>query len=264
MPIAWMETMAKKLSNRAQLIHASPPKYKQTTLNKFVQAVVLARKTKFSTPSPKKRVRSRARRAQYPTYTAPTLARDPTPLRYTVARDPIDVMLTMNSTVTAPVLCVNYPWSRLLVMGLKTGEIRNYVTSASCCSVLPGRMCWIMETKGLVKEDQVMSHIANGTLEDGDRVGTPTTSQHVVGAVVFDENTVKIESKEHMMTLAKHHMISDSSSWFPEKYPVYMWKTSKAYVLLRSWKFTPNNAQGSRRALAVEGLLEDCSDAIGL
>lgn len=252
MPIAWMETMAKKLSNRAQLIHASPPKYKQTTLNKFVQAVVLARKKKFSTPSPKKRVRSRARRVQYPTYTAP------------VARDPIDVMLTMNSTVTAPVLCVNYPWSRLLVMGLKTGEVRNYVTSASGCSVLPGRMCWIMETKGLVKEDQVMSHIANGTLEVGDRVGTPTTSQHVVGAVVFDETSVKIESKEQMMTLAKHHMISDSSSWFPEKYPVYMWKTSKAYVLLRSWKFTPNNAQGSRRALAVEGMLEDCSDAIGL
>jgi hypothetical protein len=144
-------------------------------------------------------------------------------------------------------------------MGLKTGEIRNYLFSASWCSVVPGQICWIMETKGLTKEKQVESHITNDALEDGERVGTPTTSQHVIGAVVFDkeENAEMIGSKEQMMTLANHHLISESSTWFPVTYPKYMWRVTNSFVLVRPWRFPPNNAQGSRKALAVEGKFED-------
>jgi hypothetical protein len=237
-----MEELAEKWAKRPHVIHGSPPRYKQTSMKKFAKPKpIQSPKKKKMTTSPKKRAR----------------------INSTTVFDPIP-MLTMKATFAAPVLCVAYPWSRLLVMGVKTGEVRTYLSSASRCSVVPGRLCWIMETKGLTKEEQVESHIVNNAIDNDDRVGPPSTSQHVIGAVVFDnvENAVMIKSKEHMMTLANHHLIHNSSSWFPATYPVYMWQVTRSYILMNAWKFTPNNAQGSRKAMAVEGMLEDTTNVL--
>jgi hypothetical protein len=298
MPVAFMADLAEKWANRPQFVHESPPHYKQTSLNTYVKTkgktnsppllgkffqsarkktkspphykqtslntyvktkgktnnppllgkfLQSARKKTKSTPSPTTRALRNSTAAQFSG--SINIRSEPAPI-------PI---LTTTSTFTAPVLCIAYPWSRLLVMGLKTGEIRSYLFSAPWNSVVPGRLCWIMETKGVVQEKQVESHIAKNAIENGDRVGSPPTSQQVIGAVVFDndENAVLIKSKEHMMTLANHHLINESSTSFPTTYPTYMWRVTRSYVMLNAWKFKPNNAQGSRKAMAVTGLLED-------
>ena len=57
MPVAFMTELAEKWAARPQFVHESPPHYKQTCLNNYVepQGTQTAKKNKKSTTSPKKR-----------------------------------------------------------------------------------------------------------------------------------------------------------------------------------------------------------------
>jgi len=75
-------------------------------------------------------------------------------------------------------LNIQWPFSQLLVAGVKVKEVRSYGLNHRSPNILPGEEVWLIETLGTVQAP------ANA-LTDGARIGERPTKAHIIGTITF-------------------------------------------------------------------------------
>ena len=150
------------------------------------------------------------------------------------------------SWTTGAALCVAFPWSRLLVMGLKAYEVRAHPISSPRVNFEENQTVFIIECQpghGDPFEHVELPGVINPQALRRHRV------QHIVGKIIF-EGVEEIKDTEALHERICDHLIKPSSPHYPKVFPTFMWKVKEAYEMTPV-VFEPNNAQGSRKSIVV-------------